>query len=425
MPFGPHNATPQRAQRRSRAHSYYTRGSFYGRSSACVLYDLAHSCRKEAIEHHSPLWMAVVGLTDHYLHGRTSAEQYSQEVVELAQRVADCPGGEASLGEGGTVAAFAQRRLAYSSEFRFMLLRHWSLYEAMVHAPYTAVRLQTWTEPGRRALDRLLAETGLPLAECRQQFRHMSTQATSALQGRLGSVAVAYGLGELSFWSFTRQHGAKLNVCASDAVFAVTALLEMPPVAGDTTGGQGAFERALSALGDGHFQLLRQGIQHAQRLQRALVRTGGAALAGGCVVNAGAFRVVNLAQGGAAGGADAALLHHPMALLKLALFLQDAMLVQKPRGCKPLVLAAPDAGSGTGDVDAAMVLIIGINSAPKLSDTHGNRFALSFRQAAEAVRAPFVHDCFEAAVVRLAASHLGPFLEQLQSEMEDLAANAG
>ena len=51
-------------------------------------------------------------------------------------------------------------------DFRFALLRHWSLYEAMLHSTYVAVRLQTWTDHGRRRLQELLARMGFLLAEC-------------------------------------------------------------------------------------------------------------------------------------------------------------------------------------------------------------------------------------------------------------------
>ena len=51
-------------------------------------------------------------------------------------------------------------------DFRFALLRHWSLYEAMLHSSYVAVRLQTWTDHGRRRLQELLARMGFLLTEC-------------------------------------------------------------------------------------------------------------------------------------------------------------------------------------------------------------------------------------------------------------------
>ena len=50
--------------------------------------------------------------------------------------------------------------MQYTEEFRFMMLRHWSLYEAMLHSGYVATRLQTWREVGRQSLHSLLAHLG-------------------------------------------------------------------------------------------------------------------------------------------------------------------------------------------------------------------------------------------------------------------------
>jgi cell division control protein 45 len=431
----------QRAAARAARAEYYARGSFYGRPAACIVYDLAHALRRDGLEHHSPLWHAVCGLTDQYTHGRCSHDAYTSAVFELANRVADAPSADAprtvALEDGSTVAAFARRRLGYAREFRFAMLRHWSLYDAMLHAPHIAVRLQTWTEPGRRALDRLLAEMGLPLAECRQKFSHMSPACLKALQSRMEAMAPAYGLGDVMFWSFTKQHGYKLDVCASDVVYGVTALLEMGASAsggGDAAAGEAArdagsgagnagFWRAVDALSEAHWDTLREGLAHAQRLQRAVMRHGGLALLGKRVANAGAFRFLNLAAGGAAagGGGDAALLRQPQALLRLALFVQDAVHVSRSaRSHKPLVLAAPCGPLALGDDAAAsaqdMVLVVGVSGQPRVGDARGNGFGNSFHVAAAAVRAPFAHDAFEAAVITVAASHLEAFLDQLHHE---------
>ena len=51
-------------------------------------------------------------------------------------------------------------------DFRFALLRHWTLYDAMRHSTYVAVRLQTWTDSGQRKLQELLARMGFLLSDC-------------------------------------------------------------------------------------------------------------------------------------------------------------------------------------------------------------------------------------------------------------------
>ena len=55
-------------------------------------------------------------------------------------------------------------------DFRFALLRHWTLYDAMRHSTYVAVRLQTWTDSGQRRLQELLARMGFLLSDCCQDY---------------------------------------------------------------------------------------------------------------------------------------------------------------------------------------------------------------------------------------------------------------
>ena len=55
-------------------------------------------------------------------------------------------------------------------DFRFPLMRQWSVREALVHSRYVAVRLQTWQDKGRRQVDELLSNMGLALKHCKQDF---------------------------------------------------------------------------------------------------------------------------------------------------------------------------------------------------------------------------------------------------------------
>ena len=50
-----------------------------------------------------------------------------------------------------------------TEEFRFMLFRHWNLYDAMYHSSYVAGKLGIWKERGRKRLTGLLAKMGCVL----------------------------------------------------------------------------------------------------------------------------------------------------------------------------------------------------------------------------------------------------------------------
>ena len=449
-----------------------------------TLYDVAHGCRRDALEGGLPLWMAVLGLTDFHLHSKMTSTVYNACVLRLAQRVGDVAGGVPGAGAGGDVAAiFARRRLEYAHDTRFFLLRHWAPYDSVAYSPQIAARLRTWSDAGRRVLDRLFAELGIPLAEAKSLFVHMSPTAKAALLGdRLANVAASYGFSEdqdLRFWTFHRSGGPGLSdVAAADVALGVTALLEGadalgseadaaqgsgggPQEHGHHTHSQRGFDAALKALSDANVATLRRGIVAAQRLQTAVVRCGGGAITHRKVANVGAFRVLNMATGlhhhaaaaGAGAGASAAdgaasaacavaaaavcatssqdvalLLAHPQALLRLGLFIQEALFAQR-RTRKPLVLAAPAlntagaAGAGAGAAQHMWCHVIGVTApVPSASDAAGNRFSLAFRAAAASSGAPFVHDAFDAACIMVASHKLGPFLEAVQSELDQLAA---
>ena len=52
------------------------------------------------------------------------------------------------------------RSVYANDELRFMLFRHWNLYDSMYHSSYVASRLGIWKERGRKRLTGLLAKMG-------------------------------------------------------------------------------------------------------------------------------------------------------------------------------------------------------------------------------------------------------------------------
>lgn len=127
----------------------------------------------------------------------------------------------------------------------------------MLYSPYVATRLQTWREKGRRNLELLLAKMGCSLVQCRQHYGarsacpsramccmasshtwhpsdwrtrrctgHMKHSIKDNLSTKLENYAPSYNLPDLQFSSFQMEVGYKRACSASDAVYAVTALLE-------------------------------------------------------------------------------------------------------------------------------------------------------------------------------------------------------
>lgn len=118
-------------------------------------------------------------------------------MLELAQRVSDIPSMDQPstirLEDGLTVKAFENRRIQYKQDYRFMLLRHWNLFESMLYSPYVAGSLRTWTDKGRGTLKQLLAEMGIPLEQCQDKFSHMPPATSEGLLDKFTEFAPKYG----------------------------------------------------------------------------------------------------------------------------------------------------------------------------------------------------------------------------------------
>ncbi|RLN34558.1 hypothetical protein C2845_PM03G10340 [Panicum miliaceum] len=149
---------------------YYRLGTFHGKPSGCLMYDLAHALRKNTNE---LLWLACVALTDQFVHDRITNERYQAAVMELEQHINGSgnldPSGFGSvltLKDGTKIRASKTSRIAYEDEPRLMLLREWSLFDSMLCSSYVATKLKTWSDNGLKKLKLLLARMGFPLADC-------------------------------------------------------------------------------------------------------------------------------------------------------------------------------------------------------------------------------------------------------------------
>ncbi len=146
--------------------------------------------------------------------------------------------GEAS----GIIPTTAQSPTDYSirlsPEPRFFLIRHWSLYEAMLHSPYLGSRLHIWTDIGRKRLHKFLAKMGVSLTQCKQSYPHMDMDLKRGLRQRLLRYAPTYGLDGLvppppsagrgrEGWGFVKSWGWKGCYSAVDVGIIVGAILEV------------------------------------------------------------------------------------------------------------------------------------------------------------------------------------------------------
>ncbi|KAL7539357.1 hypothetical protein ACHAXR_009209 [Thalassiosira sp. AJA248-18] len=242
-------------QRRNRIRSHYTSGSWCASPSAWAAYTLCRELRFGDTP--DLLWLACVGVTDAYLHGRLDVAGYGALTVDLKRHVGRLfpnelvdrvgravyaeeleEGSNSSTGDNRAwtqIGLSENGRILSQSEYKFMLLRHTSLWDSLLHSNFVASKLQVWKGAGRQRLMELLAKMGFPLDQCRQPWAFVGPGMRRRLRERMEDCTDEYGLGNVSYTGFVRVTGYKSLLSASDMSYAVTALLECSAAAMEGT----------------------------------------------------------------------------------------------------------------------------------------------------------------------------------------------
>ncbi|KAF1833753.1 CDC45-like protein [Decorospora gaudefroyi] len=388
---------------------YYNLGTSYSDPVSSLVYNLASELGRED---NDLLWHAIVGVRSLELYGRTGSgvglnplsaqggsagwngnrgDQIRSVLRDEVRRLnpvtdATSVSRDATMGEvWGVIPTSARsatdKSIRLSPEPRFLLLRHWSLYESMLHSPYLSAKLHIWSDAGQKRLAKLLAKMGVSLTECKQRYTHMDMELKRGLRERLLKFAPQYGLDGLvppksstgdakDGWDFVRCWGWKACLSAMDASVILGAILEV----GDTAPSSldsvppnnnehnsttpvsiqhqqdaaqqhitSRFWTAYDALGN--IDLLVHHIPTAQHLHRAILRTGTALIEKKQIRHLRAFRMAVVKE-----GPDVHLFTHPGALTKLALWIAEAIVElngskNKNKGAE-LVMAGLDEARG-------------------------------------------------------------------------------
>lgn len=172
-------------------------GFYYHTAASRIMYSLAVSLNKDCLEY---LWLAILGHTDLFLHGRISDARYSEEVTQLFKDDVARFSAHDTLNRNplfdGTVH--------FEPDYKLMLYRHWNLYDSLYHSKYVASRLGTWKSNGIRKLHNLLVNLGIPLQECKEQWCYMKPEIKQILHSKFESVAAEFGLENITFPSFRK-----------------------------------------------------------------------------------------------------------------------------------------------------------------------------------------------------------------------------
>ncbi len=373
-----------RAENEAVLDRYYSLGASYSEPIASMMYGLACDLGRED---NDILWLSITGVSSYELSGKgetginisTSRQlkddfageprtriQFTRKLMQEEVRRLNPPDLNSKDGHGGsngliptTARSPMDTGIRISPEPKFLLIRHWSLYDSMLHSPYLSSRLHVWTDVGRKKLHKMLAKMGVSLVQCKQSYTHMDMELKQGLRGKLIKYAEIMNLPELvpgedtdrvgadkDSWGFVRSWGWRATLSASDVGVVVSSILEVgkgsatntSAVNGDFTGwdrggevtertdidGQQESEEWVGRFWDAYDALdkvdvLLQSLPLAQHLHRAILRTGTGIIQKKQIRHLSSYRLVILKD-----GPDLQLFTHPSALTKLALWLGEA-----------------------------------------------------------------------------------------------------
>lgn len=389
---------------------YYSLGTSYSEPISSLAYSLASELGRED---NDLLWLAIVGVTSLELSGHTSTglgtphvevqkrdfhqrphqswyHTRSQRIYGLLrdevrrhnpQSLASSNSRTTLLGlKSMNASSPSDTSITLVPDPRLPLLRHWSLYDSLLHSAHLASRLHVWNDAGIKRLHKLLAKMGISLQQCRQGYMHMDVNVRADLRARLDKYSGLYGLeglvpqsGDAAYeqegWGFTRSWGWKAQLSAVDVGLIVSAILEAGPTTARTTSQQGSgatqdtnveevvdrsealiprFFAAYDALSSTNPNKLIAAVPITQSMLKSIHRTGSLLLSKHQIRHLRAFRM-----GVVKDGPDLALFaNSPGALVKLALWVAEAVAVSErdrkgSDSATPLVLAALDEPRGT------------------------------------------------------------------------------
>ncbi|TRX96786.1 hypothetical protein FHL15_002092 [Xylaria flabelliformis] len=367
---------------------YYRMGASYSEPISAMVYSLASELGRED---NDLLWLTIVGVTSMELYGRSSAglavtvrgsdsrptngwmgvrgariRQLLRDEVrrlnppELGSRDARVMSAE-SVGIIPTTARSPEdTSIRLSPEPKFLLIRHWSLYDSMLHSPYLFSRLRIWSDSGLKRLHMLLAKMGVSLVQCRQSYTHMDMMVKKELRTKLLKYASLYNLDDMvptaetdgrdragakDGWGFVRSWGWRATLSAQDVGVVIGALLEVGKHStvmdedgrirasqaqdSEDDGGAAEAQEWVSRFWEAYDALenidaLKAGLPTAQYLHRAIFRTGTSLIGKRQIKHLHAFRMCVIKD-----GPDVPLFTHPAALTKLALWIGEALAEQE------------------------------------------------------------------------------------------------
>ncbi|KAL1431776.1 hypothetical protein MTO96_013880 [Rhipicephalus appendiculatus] len=242
-------------ERRKQLLFEYTEFSYHGKSTAVTMFEMSWKMTRDTPE---ILWWAIIGQSEQYISGKIEHNRYVLEAGDLQAHV----------------SRQIQRRTAALDPLAVQISFDQELPSSSVHTL------------------EFLAELGLPLLQCKQQYASMDINLRNNVKEWMCNMAEKYGLENLLFACFTGKCGYRDHFFASDAAYGLMALLESP-VDDVTTN----FFNTLDALSWSNTELLRNGIQLAKERLVATTQQVHSFMDLGSIICAGPFLYGTVQEG--------------------------------------------------------------------------------------------------------------------------------
>lgn len=402
-------------EERRRVLTEYGEFSRHAGCSALLVYRLSVLLSRDCSRQ---LWLALVALSSQLSTGRWSRQQLAVSAAEQQSHVARYSH------RSDAATSLDCLRIAFECDLCLCVYRHWSLYDSLRYTPHVACRLRLFTYGGEKRLLEMLAELGLPLSQCRQQYSSMDVLLREQVLPLLRDVAEKYHIAPLVHNTFVAQCGYRGAVTAIDIAHAVMAVLELPstnPAASEEEEANDAdsqFFSALQCLQSQHSdeKCVSSALTHARLLFRLLYDTVRSMLDMQHVLSVGAFLYAAVSEG----EPNARLLARPLTLSMLARYTLLAHVTsQRSRRsrhlplvlCLPLPSSSPSSTSSEGGDSAALCMVAGV--PPVSEQAPRNLLGRAFSSAADRCSIRLTVSTCDGAVVQMAVDQRSKFLDTL------------
>ncbi|CRL06286.1 CLUMA_CG018964, isoform A [Clunio marinus] len=376
-------------KKRDRILFNYSQNSYYTRSSALVFFELAWQMSKDSLD---LLWWAIVGVTEQLLMGKRESSTYTLETQKIQSHVTRL---NTKMNGGGST--HTSIRITYENDLYLALYRHWSIRESIQNSVYSACKMKLWTLNGKKKLNELLVEMGLPLSQANQQFNSMDLLLKNDFYQMIEKTSEKYNMNEIIYGSFTLQYGYKNRFSAADYVYAMIALMEQ--IEYNRTA-ESCFLEALESVSRNKKMLLETGIEKAKVLLDAVFKQVKTSLEMQQVFSAGPFLYLILQE-------ENILFSSPYGLSMLAKFILNGYIAtSRKRRVRelPLIVAIPV------DSSREINLMVGI---PPIGDDVKNLFGKAFETAAIKSNSAVSQDFFDTNVIQIKQADCPKFIDAL------------